>query len=86
MDVSKIDFVSGGERRDWFFHSLVAELIGKPALFIRKDATVWVKENDDIGRQDAIGGAKVLHIADLVTIASSYVKVWIPRSNSLEAR
>jgi len=78
MDVSKIDFVSGGERRDWFFHSLVAELIGKPALFIRKDATVWVKENDDIGRQDAIGGANVLHIADLVTIASSYVKVWIP--------
>jgi orotate phosphoribosyltransferase len=85
MDVSKIDFVSGGECRDWFFHSVIAELIGKPSLFIRKDATVWVKENDDIWRQDAIGGSNVLHIADLVTTASSYVKIWIPAIKLLGA-
>ncbi|MGO9378520.1 MAG: orotate phosphoribosyltransferase [Dissulfurispiraceae bacterium] len=78
IDVSKIDFVSGGERRDWFFHSIIAEMIDKPALFIRKDATIWVKKNDGIRRINWIGGANVLHIADLVTIASSYVKVWIP--------
>ncbi len=83
MDLSKIDFVSGGERRDWYFHSIIAELIDKPALFIRKDAAVWVKKNDDIGRQDTIGGANVLHVADLVTIASSYVKVWIPAVKQL---
>lgn len=83
VDVSKIDFVCGGERRDWFFHSMIAELIARPALFIRKDATVWVKDNDDIGRQEVIGDANVLHIADLVTTASSYVKVWIPAVKQL---
>ena len=83
LDVSRIDFVSGGERRDWFFHSIVAEKLDKPALFIYKDASVFVKEGQDIGRVDSIEGANVLHVADLVTIASSYVKVWIPAVKQL---
>jgi len=83
VDVSRIDFVSGGERRDWFFHSILAEKLNKPALFIYKDSSVWVKENDDIGQVEWIEGANVLHVADLVTIASSYVKVWIPAIKQL---
>jgi orotate phosphoribosyltransferase len=83
MDVSRIDFVSGGERRDWFFHSIVAEILDKPALFIHKDSSVWVKENDDIAQVQWIEGANALHVADLVTIASSYVKVWIPAIKQL---
>jgi orotate phosphoribosyltransferase len=83
MDVSRIDFVSGGERRDWFFHSIVAERLNKPSLFIHKDSSVWVKEDDDIGQVEWIEGANTLHIADLVTIASSYVKVWIPAIKQL---
>ncbi|HTZ18202.1 MAG TPA: hypothetical protein VMB78_07160, partial [Dissulfurispiraceae bacterium] len=82
-DVSRIDFVSGGERRDWFFHSIVAELLDKPALFIYKDASVIVKEGREVGRVDSIEGANVLHVADLVTIASSYVKVWVPAVKQL---
>jgi hypothetical protein len=78
IDISRIDFVSGGERRDWFFHSIIAELLDKPTLFIHKDASVWVKEGNEIGQVDCIDGANVLHVADLVTIASSYVKVWVP--------
>jgi orotate phosphoribosyltransferase len=83
IDVSRIDFVSGGERRDWFFHSIIAEILNKPALFIYKDASVWVKEEGDIGQVDWIEGANALHVADLVTIASSYVKVWIPAIKQL---
>ncbi len=83
IDVSRIDFVSGGERRDWFFHSIVAERLNKPSLFIHKDSSVWVKEDDDIGQVDWIEGANALHVADLVTIASSYVKVWIPAIKQL---
>ena len=83
IDLSRIDFVSGGERRDWFFHSIIAEMLDKPALFIRKDASVWVKEHDDYGQVEWIEGANVLHVADLVTIASSYVKVWLPAVKQL---
>ncbi len=82
-DISRIDFISGGERRDWFFHSMVAELLDKPALFIHKDASVWVKEGNEMGQVDFIEGANVLHVADLVTIASSYVKVWVPAVKQL---
>ncbi len=83
IDVSRIDFISGGERRDWFFHPVIADMLNKPSLFIHKDASVWVKEDGNIGQVDWIEGANVLHVADLVTVASSYVKVWIPALKKL---
>ena len=63
---SKLDFdyISGGERRDFFFSMLPAYLLGKPHLTIYKDMTFTWK--------------KALHIADLVTEASSYERAWIP--------
>ncbi|MFH1569371.1 MAG: orotate phosphoribosyltransferase [Gemmatimonadota bacterium] len=70
--------VSGGERRDWFFSPLVAHQLGKPHLLLYKDrrARRWDGRTDDLVKD--LGGARALHVADLVTEASSYVRAWIP--------
>jgi len=67
-------YISGGERRDWFFSIPIAYLSGKPHLFIFKDLSIYSKD----GIIDDIKSAKVAHIADLITQASSYERAWIP--------
>lgn len=67
-------FISGGERRDWIFSIPIAHLSGKPHLFIFKDLSIYSKD----GKIDDIQNAKVAHIADLITQASSYERAWIP--------
>lgn len=80
IPVEEIEYISGGERRDWFFSNMIAHLLQKPHLTIYKDLSM--KESDytftkttDISN---LAGKKVLHIADLVTVASSYIRAWIP--------
>lgn len=72
-----IDYVSGGERRDWFFSIMTAKQLGKPALFICKDQSVLTFDHE-VGEAKSLAGARVLHVADLVTEASSYVRAWLP--------
>jgi orotate phosphoribosyltransferase len=85
INVEEIDYVSGGERRDWFFSNMIAYLLDKPHISIYKDLSAVVSdskfENTEIAKN--IDGKKVLHIADLVTIASSYVRAWIPAIKNL---
>lgn len=69
--------VSGGERRDWFFSFAVAERLGKPALLIFKDRRTVVLDRQKL-RPVRANDMDVLHVADLVTEASSYVRDWIP--------
>ncbi|NCA97813.1 MAG: orotate phosphoribosyltransferase [Clostridia bacterium] len=82
--VSGLDFdvVSGGERRDYFFSIPVAALTGKPHVAILKDGKAyWSDLNFQTVRQLAdhdLRGQKFLHIADLVTEASSYTRTWLP--------
>jgi orotate phosphoribosyltransferase len=74
----RFDGVSGGERRDWFFSLAVAENLGKPHLFIYKDlSTCWF---DGVAAETraSLAGLQVVHVADLVTEASSYLRAWIP--------
>ena len=80
IDVSQIDYISGGERRDWFFSNIIAYLLDKPHISIYKDLNAVVSSNnfEDTKTLENIEGKKVLHIADLVTVASSYVRAWIP--------
>ncbi len=72
-----IDAVSGGERRDWFFSLAVAERLQKPNLLIFKDQRKALFDGNSVRRED-IDGLKTLHVADLVTEASSYFRDWIP--------
>jgi orotate phosphoribosyltransferase len=76
------DIVSGGERRDFFFSVQVANLLGKPHLSILKNGTMILSQDHftknllvDAG---VLTGSQVLHVADLVTEASSYQRVWLP--------
>lgn len=76
INVSEIDYISGGERRDWLFSNLVAYLIDKPHISLFKDMSSVVSDskfeiNEVIQKID---GKNVLHIADLVNQASSYTR------------
>ena len=87
INVDEIDYISGGERRDWFFSNIVASKLNKPHITIYKDLSMVITDSSfekEINKSD-IKGAKVLHIADLITEASSYIRAWIPAIKSLDA-
>ncbi len=87
INVDEIDYVSGGERRDWFFSNIVAYLLKKPHITIFKDLSTVVSTADFevTSVKSDLNGKKVLHVADLVTAASSYLRAWIPAVQSLGA-
>ena len=87
INVSNIDYISGGERRDWFFSNIIAYLLKKPHISIYKDLSTVVSsynfENTEVVSN--LKDKKVLHIADLITVASSYIRAWIPAIKNLGA-
>ncbi len=78
----EIDFVSGGERRDFFFSIELARQLKKPHLSIFKDLSAYlsvdVYSEGKLVEDKALEGQNALHIADLITEASSYIRAWIP--------
>lgn len=83
------DFISGGERRDFFFSLPVARRLGLGHLSIFKDLDSVYTAPDGAsvpGAQAGLSGKRALHVADLVTVASSYLRAWIPAVEGLGAR
>ncbi len=78
INVNEIDYISGGERRDWFFSPVLAKLLDKPHITIYKDMTSVISIDDKVEEVNSLEGKNVLHIADLITEASSYERAWIP--------
>jgi len=78
IDVNEVDYISGGERRDWFFSPIIAKLLNKPHITIYKDLTTVVSSDGKTEELKELNGESVLHIADLITEASSYERAWIP--------
>ena len=76
------DIISGGERRDFIFSMVPAYLMGKAHLSIYKDMqAVYSTSNyhETVNASDVIlRGKTSLHIADLITEASSYERAWVP--------
>lgn len=85
IDVTKIDYVSGGERRDWYFSIMIAYLLGKPHITLFKDQSAVVSTCDfeECTEVTKLEGKRVLHVADLLTKASSYVNYWSPAIQKL---
>lgn len=85
INVSEIDYISGGERRDWFFSNMVAYLLNKPHLSIFKDLSVVSSDSNFKNSEyiSSLENKKVLHVADLITVASSYIRAWIPAIRNL---
>lgn len=78
VNIDEIDYISGGERRDWFFSYICSYLLQKPHLTIFKNLIIMKSVNGNSDRLFDGEGRRVLHIADLVTEGSSYYKYWIP--------
>lgn len=85
ISIDEIDYISGGERRDWFFSNVLAYLFKKPHISIYKDLTTVVSDYnfENTNKVENIEGKNVLHIADLITVASSYIRAWIPAIENL---
>ena len=85
INIQDVDYISGGERRDWFFSNILAYLLNKPHISIYKDLSAVVSDSkfENTLELKDITGKKVLHIADLVTVASSYLRAWIPAIENL---
>ena len=83
------DFISGGERRDFFFSMMPAYIMQKPHVCIFKDGTTVLTDsnfqNSRFMSKNELTGQKSLHVADLVTEASSYIRAWIPAIEGLGA-
>jgi orotate phosphoribosyltransferase len=84
----EIDYISGGERRDWFFSFTLAKILKKKHITIFKDGTVIIFDGTaeefiwaDIKKQSGVvieENCKILHVTDLVTEASSFETYWVP--------
>ena len=72
------DYVSGGQRRDWFFSIAVANRLQCPHLYLYKDRSATLTSGDGTQESTDLAGSCSIHVADLVTEASSYVRSWIP--------
>lgn len=83
IDLTKVDYISGGERRDWFFSLIIANLLKLPHITIFKDLSAVLYHNGVSSEIKDIKGANVLHIADIITEASSYMRAWIPAIKAL---
>lgn len=88
IDVSQIDYISGGERRDWFFSNMIAYLLKKPHISIFKDLSTIVSDFkfENTSSINDINNKNVLHIADLITVASSYIRAWIPAIKNINGK
>lgn len=87
IDVNTIDYISGGERRDWYFSIILAYLLNKPHITIYKDLSAVVSTYDfeESTTVQNLSGKQILHIADLLNTASSYSRAWVPAIKNLEA-
>ena len=86
--IDKIDYISGGERRDWYFSNMIAYLLKKPHLTLFKDMEAFVSPYDFSSTEKItdIERKTVLNASDLVTAASNYVRSWIPAVKKLNGK
>ena len=83
-----IDYISGGERRDWYFSIPIAYLLGKPHITIFKDLTTVASTSDfeESTVIDSVIGKRVFHVADILNTGSSFEKAWVPAINKLGSK
>ncbi len=88
IGIENFKYISGGERRDWYFSIILAYLLNKPHLTIFKDMSAIVSTPTFTQTEEIkdLNNSKVLHLADLITTASSYKKMWVPIINNLNGQ
>ena len=76
-----IDYISGGERRDWIFSLPIAHLLNIPHITMFKDLSYQIFPRNSNFKFQILNSAPcpiVVHIADLLNTASSYERAWLP--------
>lgn len=88
LDINSIDYVSGGERRDWYFSNLIAYFLNKPHVTIYKDLTTVVSDSNftESAYVSKIENKKFLHVADLLNQSASFTRAWIPAIEKLGSK
>ena len=79
----EFDIISGGERRDFFFSLPLSHLLRKDHLSIMKDGSTFLTSGETTVANPDLSGKTVLHVADIVTQASSFTRQWIPSIRKL---
>lgn len=83
--ISKVDYISGGERRDWYYSIILSYLLGIPHVTIFKDLTT-VESDSDFTHSEvvtSIPDKNFLHVADLLNQSASFIRGWIPAIKNL---
>ena len=85
IGTENIDYISGGERRDWYFSNIMAYLLNKPHVTIYKDLTTVLSNSDFTSSEpvESIEGKNFLHLADLLNQSASFTRAWIPAIKNL---
>ena len=85
IGIENVDYISGGERRDWYFSNIMAYLLNKPHVTIYKDLTTVVNNFDFTSSEPVskIEGKNFLHLADLLNQSASFTRAWIPAIKNL---
>ena len=88
FETSLIDYVSGGERRDWLFSIPIANLLGKPHITIFKDLTTVASTSDfeEATTIESVAGKRIFHVADILNTGSSFERAWVPAINKLGSK
>jgi len=74
LDLSSY-IISGGQRRDWFFSIPIAKELGLQHIYLFNDGLVLDENGEE---PKGLEGKKTIHLADLLTLGSSYTTKWIP--------
>lgn len=88
FETDLIDYISGGERRDWLFSIPIAYLLGKPHITIYKDLTTVASTSDfeESTTIESLSGKRIFHVADILNTGSSFERAWVPAINKLGAK
>ncbi|MDO5732248.1 MAG: hypothetical protein Q4P72_00505 [Eubacteriales bacterium] len=80
LNNEQVSHISGGERRDFFFSFPLARRFQVPHLTLRKTGELYLSQADGsaIVEKANLSGARILHVADIITLASSFFDRWIP--------
>ncbi|MBP1992940.1 hypothetical protein [Paenibacillus eucommiae] len=79
----KPTIISGGERRDWFFSIPIAKKLQVPHLFLFKSGDYHITDHEGKSIELELRDMSALHVADIINLASSYLKRWIPMLQNL---
>ena len=70
---NNIQYISGGQRRDWFFSPMIAKVLNLPHLYIYNDLSVFDAAGQPVSNLES---ANVINVADLLNTASSFTEKW----------